>query len=374
LGNASLFKAMRHLAHLHRVGARVLRAVMLVLCASSTTMAYAYECKQYMGGFSSAASPWMPSKVAAIDWIRVNFFEANPSMCSTSGGQPWPATYTTYSNDSDGWHGVVRHCGAGFPDTFYGVALSTRTGDHCAAPAEPEFCPSEDGAQTYRPILPASGEKLYTQGDFAGTGPHALSLVRTFRSRWSLAGLNGFASSPGLGISWAHNHSSSLSLQTNGSVVSSISWQKGDGSIRTFQPAGGNLYKDAAGASTITAAAAGANGLPSGYSLQLADDDSTWQFNATGRLLATTERNGWTTSYSYIASGNGAGQLGQVTNAFGRSISFAYNAAGQLTSATMPDGQVISYTLDSSARLLTVGYPGDVSRTTSTRTPVGPTA
>jgi RHS repeat-associated protein len=100
-----------------------------------------------------------------------------------------------------------------------------------------------------------------------------------------------------------------------------------------------------------------------GYLLKQADDDSRWQFDAAGRLLTKTERNGWTTLYSYIASGVGAGQLASVTNAFGRSISFAYNAAGQLVGAVTPDGQAISYTFDSSSRLIAVVYPGNVSKT-----------
>lgn len=230
---------------------------------------------------------------------------------------------------------------------------------------------SQDGLATSKPIIPGTGEKYYTQSDYSDTSPHPLSLERTFRSRWSVSGAAGFAANPGLGQSWAHNHSSSLSVQTNAGaagnslvVVTSLRLLDGSGGIRIFEPvAGSTQFKDSTGSSTITAGTAGSNSLPSGYTLNLADDDSTWQFDAAGKLLTKTERNGWATTYSYIASGNGTGQLGSVTNAFGRSISFAYNATGQLTSATMPDWQVLGYTFDSSSRLVGVGYPGNVSKT-----------
>jgi YD repeat-containing protein len=46
------------------------------------------------------------------------------------------------------------------------------------------------------------------------------------------------------------------------------------------------------------------------------------------RLLSHTARNGWTTRYTY----NAAGQLTTITNAFGRTLSLAYNSAGLLSS------------------------------------------
>ncbi|MDT7520485.1 RHS repeat-associated core domain-containing protein [Rhodoferax sp. TBRC 17660] len=226
---------------------------------------------------------------------------------------------------------------------------------------------------TAKPIIPATGEKLYTHSDYTDTGPHPLSLTRTYRSRWSVSGAAGFAANPGLGQAWAHNHSSSLSVQTNAGAaggnallaVTSIRLTEGNGSIRLFEPVSGtNQFKDSTGSSTITATTTlGGSSLPSSYTLNLTDDDSTWQFDASGKLQSKTERNGWTTSYSYINAGVGAGQLGSITNAFGRSIQLSYNAAGQLETATLPDGQTVRYTFDSSSRIVGVGYPGNVSKT-----------
>jgi RHS repeat-associated protein len=212
------------------------------------------------------------------------------------------------------------------------------------------------GMCTKAPILPATGEKYYTHSDFSDTTPHPLSLNRTYRSRWSVSGSPGFTANPGLGQSWAHNHSDALQVVAN----TSATLIQGNGSTSAFTwNASTSTWTAATGTSTLVATTT----PTTGYLLKSSDDDSRWQFDTAGKLLTKTERNGWTTTYSYIASGNGAGQLGSVTNAFGRSISFAYNSAGQLTSATMPDGQVVSYTFDSSARLITVGYPGNVSKT-----------
>lgn len=224
---------------------------------------------------------------------------------------------------------------------------------------------------TAKPILPATGEKYYTHTDYTDTGPHPLSLSRTFRSRWSVSGAAGFAANPGLGQSWAHNHSSSLSIQTNTGAsgnsmveITSIRLTEGNGSIRLFEPVSGtNQFKDSSGPSTITAGAAGSISLPTSYTLKLSDDDSTWQFDASGKLQSKTERNGWTTSYSYIVTGNGAGQLGSITNAFGRSIQLSYNTAGQLESATFPDGQTVRCKFDSSSRISNVRYSDNSSKT-----------
>ncbi|MFZ3219491.1 MAG: hypothetical protein WA174_05625, partial [Rhodoferax sp.] len=131
-------------------------------------------------------------------------------------------------------------------------------------------------------------------------------------------------------------------VQGNGST-SAFSW---DAATATWKPA--------TGTSTLVAVTSPLTG----YLLTRSEDDSRWQFDSTGKLVAKTERNGWTTSYSY----NPAGQLTQVSNAFGRSITFSYNSAGQLASVTTPDGQTISYTFDSALRLVGVVYPGNASK------------
>jgi hypothetical protein len=86
------------------------------------------------------------------------------------------------------------------------------------------------GAQTCKPIIPATGEKFYNHSDYADTGPHALSLARTYRSRWSVSGAAAFAANPGLGMSWAHNYSDTLQVVAN----TSATLIQGNGSTSAF--------------------------------------------------------------------------------------------------------------------------------------------
>ncbi|MBV7541360.1 RHS repeat protein, partial [Acidovorax sp. sic0104] len=96
-----------------------------------------------------------------------------------------------------------------------------------------------------------------------------------------------------------------------------------------------------------------------GWTLQTTSDGSTLRFSLEGKLLTKTARNGWVTTYTY----NNSGRLATVTNAFGRSLTFAYGTQGdKLISVTASDGSVIGYAYDSAGRLATVTYPGNTTR------------
>ncbi|MBT0570565.1 hypothetical protein KIK84_09500 [Curvibacter sp. CHRR-16] len=222
------------------------------------------------------------------------------------------------------------------------------------------------GGSTPNPIIPATGEKYYTHTDWSDSAADGLSFSRTFRSRWSVSGVPSWPSNPGLGKSWAHNYSAGIvveNVSTSGSgtklALQQLRLIQGDGTITLFQPSSNGAYKDTTGPSSITTSG-------SNYVLSKADDDSTWVFDASGKLLSTTSRNGWVHTYSYYTSGNGIGQLASVTNAFGRSITFGYNASGQLVQVNTPDGQTITLGYDSSARLATASRPGSAGGTSTT--------
>ncbi|MDP3652021.1 MAG: DUF6531 domain-containing protein, partial [Rhodoferax sp.] len=226
-------------------------------------------------------------------------------------------------------------------------------GDQCVLDnPEPETCPAPDGAQTGKPIIPATGEKRYTEPDYAGTGPHSLSLTRSFRSRWSTGLAPAFASTTGLGQAWSHNHAANFSI--SGPTSARIEYGNGSTQGLSWDAATG-AWNASAGTSSLVPTTTPVVG----HLLTRSEDDSRWQFDATGKILSVTQRNGWVTRYSY----NSTGQLSTVTNHFGRSLQFTYNAAGQLSTATTPDGQTIRYTFDSASRLNSVVYPGNVSKT-----------
>ncbi len=277
-------------------------------------------------------------------------------LVSLQSATPATPTYSCPANSK--LTGNTCTCNADFVDAE--IAGS------CVAaplPAEPETsnlpqsC-TADGLQTARPIIPATGEKVLDHSDYAGEGPDALSLVRSLRSARVVGAVTG-AATAGLGQTWSHNHHSVLKQTgTAGTASSSARIHFGSGSLRAFS------WSMTANAWVPVNSADSLSANSTGLQYKRLDDDSQWQFDAAGKLLSVTQRNGWTTRYSYTS----AGLLSSVANQFGRTLSFTYNANNQLSSVTAPDGHVISYGHDGSAaasRLSSVSYPGSTGGTVS---------
>ncbi len=100
-------------------------------------------------------------------------------------------------------------------------------------------------------------------------------------------------------------------------------------------------------------------------------DDTVDKFDNTGRLLTTTQRGGYTQTFTYDGSGNNT----SVADSLGRQISFTYSAAGLATSLTDANGKITQYTyLDRSpgvgpsslAVLQTVVFPASLGTPTVT--------
>ncbi|WP_431096879.1 DUF6531 domain-containing protein [Polaromonas aquatica] len=234
-----------------------------------------------------------------------------------------------------------------------------------AVPPESEPIPGKcncDGLQAGNPILPATGEKVLSQPDINEQGADALSLLRHYRSTW--AGVSGrdLAVNPGLSQAWSHNHAVSIKWEGVANTANSVARVIfGDGSVRAFGwDVGSSLWSAGNNADSLIT-----NSVGPLY--KRLDNDSMWQFDAAGKLLTVTLRNGWTTTYTYSTVGTPVniapvpGLLITVSNQFGRTLSFAYNASNQLASVTASDGQVIGYVYDgttAASRLTTVTYPG----------------
>ncbi len=263
----------------------------------------------------------------------------------------------------------IRFQVIGPPSTGGIVHISATAWETCSTAAPPVELesnqPIQPGMCTRRPIIPATGEKLYTETDYVSDGYQPLSLVRYFRSYWSTAGSpRPVNSDPFLGQAWSHNHIVSLLLSGAPSTLARVLF--GDGSVSSFTriDAASN-WAAANGANTLVPVITGAGG----YLLTRADDDSRWLFDTSGRLTTVTQRNGWITTYAYSDATTSTGiaprpgLLIRVANSFGRSLSFTYNPAGQLTTVTTPEGQTITYAFDGTARLTGVTYPGITART-----------
>ncbi|MFM9926236.1 RHS repeat-associated core domain-containing protein [Variovorax sp. H27-G14] len=194
------------------------------------------------------------------------------------------------------------------------------------------------------PILPATAEKYRAEIDWSDSGPNSLLLKRTYRSSW--AADSGRETNP-LGQVWSHNFSARL-VATPATAPSSVAFTTAEGHVRTFDKLPGATHWSAgSGADTLAQTSSG------GWTYRRADDDTSFHFDGSGKLLSEVNRNGWVTAHTY----NGLGQLVSVSNGFGRTLTLAYNGSGRLATATTPDARVISYAYDGVGRLSSVAYP-----------------
>ena len=364
--------------------------LMLALTTLIGRLSYAQTCYEYNyylytgGPVVYYRDANLACRVAAID-LGINASQSASHQPSAAITGAYPGSYLRTLTRPNGLDVVTGHCFVDYKTDFINLIGGNdtnndwrtvefigyyRTAQCDVFPDELElpainFC-SAAGSAVGNPIVPATGEKVLTQSDYTGAGPNALSLVRSYRSS-RVVGANTGPATAGMGQPWSHNHSTYLALPgTAGSSGSTAKIMLADGTVRafTFNTASGN-YEPSNSADALSVNAAG-------LLYKRLDDDSSWQFNAAGKLQTATQRSGWITTYSYstastpVAIAPAAGLLISVANQFGRSISFAYNASSQLTSATTPDGQVTSYGYDgtaAAARLTAITHPGAATKT-----------
>lgn len=298
---------------------------------------------------------WACSAAAAVDgrlWVWGN--KTGPSPESTIAGSAYEgATCFTFNPPWGGTYcGWAPFYNAVFINTVPGACYTGYTynpwnGTCGAGTPEPPPGTCTAGSTVGHPIIPATGEKIRTETDWSDSGPDPLSLTRFYRSGWANT-----AVSPGAGMGqvWSHSYSTKLQAAPSDAPISVIVTLP-KGYARTFARAATGAWTANDSADTLTSTASGA------WVWHSAEDDSTYTFDASGKLQTQQARNGWTDAYAY----NGAGQLVSVTNAFGRSLSFVYSG-DHLTSITTPDGRTIQYGYDTSGRLTGVTYPDGQTR------------
>lgn len=226
-----------------------------------------------------------------------------------------------------------------YNEPMYGV-IGGYAYKFCSTPLPiiPDMCPRAAGDILGNPILPATGEKIKIQSDYADSSPHGLDLTRYYRTKWGDT-----TPSAGMGSNWNHRFGIQLIASSDGL---SKTIQIGDGSQRRFtRPATTAPWVNIGGIDTLTENA-------SGTLYTSGQNDDIWQFTPAGKLVTMTQRNGLVYTLAY----NPSGQLATVTNQFGRSLSFSYNASGQLSSVSTPDGQQISYQYNSYSSIISAGY------------------
>ena len=109
-------------------------------------------------------------------------------------------------------------------------------------------------------------------------------------------------------------------------------------------------------------------GNRTGWRYDVAADDSTETYSATGKLLSIADRTGRIQTLSYtvpLASGgdDDPETLDTVTDDVGRSLRFTYDTNKRIATVTDPAGGVITYGYDSVSNLVSVTYPDGRSKT-----------
>lgn len=211
------------------------------------------------------------------------------------------------------------------------------------------------------PVSPLTGQKIQAEPpDFQSSGPHPLVFQRTYRSD---TGTNGIIAGS-IGSTWFHNWQRALNIQLSAQGI--IMARRADASFVQFVPNGQQwVQADGQSRDYITT---GPNERGVGvWQYHVATTDAVEAYDADGRLLTVTERNGWTTTLTYSTvptesiPWGGAGVLERVQNQFGARLSFVYNGKNQLIGLTTSDGRTIQYAI-AVDKTITVTWPDQTVR------------
>jgi YD repeat-containing protein len=257
----------------------------------------------------------------------------------------WPPGYTNGTSFTLSVSGDVT---TAFPvtinaeiDSSNGIKTTGSAQLSVQPPGDPGTCDDDCNKVAGGPINVSTGNVWIQEKDYSLPGlGHGLQLTRTWNSKWqnlappAVAGL--------FGHSWLSNFEEQLFFPD----PNSITYYRGDGSSWVFNSSGQMISPPLINA--------GLSSAGDQYTLTLPDGTQR-TFNAGGRLLAITDRNGNQTTVAYDSSN----RLSAVTDAAGRSLTFSYgdpNNPYQATAVQDAVGLIANYAYDSSSRLLRVTY------------------
>ncbi|MDN5924142.1 MAG: DUF6531 domain-containing protein, partial [Xanthomonadales bacterium] len=195
-----------------------------------------------------------------------------------------------------------------------------------------------------------------------GTGPFALLFERTYNSNRT------YDNNPvPIGVGWSHSYSSRvIGIGTSGGGVTRAIVERPDGRVLKFTLIG-TLWQSDADVSERLAWSTDGSGAPIAWTYTT-NDDAVETYDAEGRLMSITSRDGFVQSLSYTDTSNlPRDHVQKVTDPQGRTLRFGYNSGGQLISLTDGNGKVIQYAYDTSGNLQTATYP-DTNSGNTTRT------
>jgi len=218
------------------------------------------------------------------------------------------------------------------------------------------------------PINPANGNKFHSEPVYVGLGGFRLDLSYNTQDE---------ESSGRFGRRWRDSFDRRIAVV--GSMAVAF---RPDGKGRRFLPSGGNWIADANNPDRLTELR-DPLGTRTGWTLYVAEGDQLETYDAAGRLLGITPRNGPAQTLAYSdgtsgpnggvfvdASGNAtalilpAGFLTRAVDGYGRGIRFNYTTSTRVATVTDPGGGVYRFAYDDWNRtLLSVTFPdGQVRR------------
>ncbi|QNK68444.1 RHS repeat protein [Variovorax sp. PAMC26660] len=98
---------------------------------------------------------------------------------------------------------------------------------------------------------------------------------------------------------------------------------------------------------------------PGGWTFIQSPSDEIFLFNATGKPISRTSRNGWKTTYAYDADS----RLASISGPFGSIAALTYDTEGHLVTLTAVDGKTVRYAYDAVGRLNSVTQNDQTVRT-----------
>ena len=238
-------------------------------------------------------------------------------------------------------------CPASLPTAYVGMCSAP----NAAARNIASSCPACD--QTAFPIRHGTGWK-YLQETIIRTPTQSLELT------YNSAPLNLLPRTMHpFGNGWSFNYGMGVWLVANNVAVT----LRPDGKFYQFTPpASGNVYvSDADVPDTLTKLVSGST--LTGWQYKRASDDAIEQYDADGKLISITARNGQVTTLSYSTSSTPtpvaprAGLLITVTDHFGRSLNFTYNALARIVGVTDPAGNAYSVNYDEASSVVLSSQP-----------------
>jgi RHS repeat-associated protein len=275
---------------------------------------------------------------------------------SASTGQ-W--TYNVYEN----WVGPQPVC----PPNYNGPMIVNGTTVCQAKSTSNPWFPQKNQCGVGDPIFPCAGIQFESAVDI----PRLSSGLELTRHYLSGPG-NGVGSDPraAFGHGWYFRYGTFLTFgNTSSGAIGSVFATRPDGTGAIFVPNGSGGWESKADTDDELSDTTDSSGNIIGWNYFDAATEDTEQYDTAGKLLSITKRGGdvlemtYSTATTPSSVSTYSNKLIEVSDPFGRSISFTYNSAGLVATATDPAGNAISYSYNSNGILASVAYPDNSSLT-----------